>query len=78
MDETCTQLVAASDTSCCSISKAPIPQLQNETSGLSLVAPIAVLGLTGDAPRIQRLVPVLIAPDLSPPRLQSLLCTFLI
>jgi hypothetical protein len=78
MDESGTQLVSASDTSCCFISKAPIPQLQKKASDLSLAAPIAVLDPTGDTPRIQRLLPVLIVHDLSPPTLQSLLCTFLI
>lgn len=78
MDESGTQLVTASNTSCCFVSKAPIPQLQYKASGLSLVAPIAVLDLTGDPPRIQRLPTVLIVHDLSPPTLQSLLCTFLI
>lgn len=78
MDESGTQLVTASGTSCCFISKAPIPQLQHKVSDLSLAAPIAVLDPTGDTPRIQRLPPVLIVHDLSPPSLQSLLCTFLI
>jgi hypothetical protein len=78
MDESGTQLVAASDPSCCFISKAPIPQLQYNASDLSLAAPIAVLGPTGDTPHIQLLPPVLMVQDLSPPSLQSLLCTFLI
>jgi hypothetical protein len=77
MDESGTQLVAASDTSCCFISKAPIPQLQGKASDLSLVV-LAVLDPTGDTPRIQRLLPVLIVQDISPPTIQSLLCTFLI
>jgi len=78
MDESGTQLVAASDTSCCFVSKAPIPQLQYKASDLSLTASTAVLDPTGDTPRIQRLLPVLIAQDISPPTIQSLLCTFLI
>jgi hypothetical protein len=78
MAESVTQLVAASDTSCCIVSKAPVPQLQYKASNLSLAAPLAVLDLTGDTPRIQRLLPVLIAQDVSPPSVQSLLCTFLI
>jgi hypothetical protein len=78
MDESGTQLVAASDTSCCFISKAPIPQLQYKVSELSLAAAIAVLDSTGDTPRIQLLPPVLMVQNLSPPSLQSLLCTFLI
>jgi hypothetical protein len=78
LDESGTQVVTASDTSCCSISNAPVPQSQNKASGLSLAAAIAVLDPTGDTPNIQRLSPVLIVHDLSPPSLQSLLCTFLI
>jgi hypothetical protein len=78
LDESGTQVVTASDTSCCSISNAPVPQSQNKASGLSLAAAIAVLVPTGDTPNIQRLSPVLIVHDLSPPSLQSLLCTFLI
>ena len=78
MDESGTQLVAASDTSCCFISKSPIPQLQYKASDLSLARVIAVLDLMGVTPRVQRLAPVLIGQNLSPPALQSLLCTFLI
>jgi hypothetical protein len=78
MGESGTQLVAASDTSCCFVSKAPIPQLQYKASSLSLAAPIAVLVPTGDTPRIQRPPPVVIVQDISPPSVQSLLCTFLI
>jgi hypothetical protein len=78
MDESGTQLVTASDPSCCFISKAPIPQLQYKASDLSLATPIAVLDPTGDTPQIQRLPPMLNVRDLSPPTLQSLLCTFLI
>ena len=78
MDESGTQLVSASDTSCCSISQAPIPQSQFKGSDLSLAAPIAVLDPTGDTPRVQRLRPVLIVLELSTPSLQSLFCTFLI
>ena len=78
MGECGIQLVAASETSCCVISKAPIPQLQPKESGISLAAPFAVLDRTGDTLRIQQLPPVLIAQDVSPPSVQSLLCTFLI
>jgi hypothetical protein len=78
MDESGTRLVAVPDTSCCFSSKAPIPRLQYKASELSVAAPVAVLDPTGDTPRIQRLPPVLIVQDLSPPTFQSLLCTFLI
>lgn len=78
MAESGIQLVTASDTTCCIVSRAPIPQLQPKASGISLAAPIAVLDRTGETPRIQQLPPVLIAQDVSPPSVQSLLCTFLI
>jgi len=78
MDESGTQLVAASDISCCIVSKAPIPQSQYKASGFSLAVPITALDPTGDTPRLQRLPPVLIVQDISPPSVQSLLCTFLI
>jgi len=78
MDESGTQLVAAPGTSCCFVSKAPIPQLQYKAGDLSLAAPIAVLDPAGDTLRIQRLLPVFIVQELSPPSVQSLLCTFLI
>ncbi len=78
MDETGTQLVPASNASCCRISKAPIPQLQCKASDLCLAVPIVVLDPTGDTPRIKHSMPVPVAQNLSPPRLQSLLCIFLI
>jgi hypothetical protein len=78
MDESGTQLVAAPNTSCCFISKTPIQQIQYKESDISLLAPDAVLGPTGDTPRIHPLPSVLIVQNLSPPSAQSLLCTFLI
>jgi hypothetical protein len=78
MDESGTQLVAAPNTSCCFISKTPIQQIQYKAFDPSLAAPIGILDPTGDAPRIQRRRPILLVQDLSPPSVQSLLCTFLI
>jgi len=78
MDESGTQLAPASATSCCSIPQAPIPQSPFKGSDVSQAAPMAVLNPTGETPRIHRLVPVLIVQELSPLRLQPLLCTFLI
>ncbi len=78
MGESGTQRVAAPDTSCCFVSKAPIPQLQSKAVNLSLAAPVAVLDAAGDTPRTQRLPPGVTVQDLSPPSVQSLLCTFLI
>ena len=78
MDESGTQLVAASDTSCCSISQAPIPQSQFRGSDVSLAAPATLLDPTSDAPVVRPLRAIPVGQDLSPPALQSLLCTFLI
>ena len=78
MDESDLQLVPASDTSCCSISQAPIPQPQFKGSDVSLAAPSVILTPADDTPRVHSLLPDPIAPDTSPPRLQSLLCIFLI
>jgi hypothetical protein len=78
MDESAIQLVVASDTSCCIVSSAPIPQFQSKATDLSLAARIEVLDSTGDTPRIQQLPPALIVQDVLSPPLQSLLCTFLI
>ena len=78
MNEIGTQLVAASDTSCCVVSNAPVPQLQYKASNLSLAAPIAVLDLTIETPHTRHLPLVLIVQDISPPSVQSLLCTLLI
>lgn len=78
MGENGTQLGALPDTSCCAVSKAPIPQLQSKIPEHSLAPSLAVLDATGDVSRIQRMLPVHIVQDLSPPSLQSLLCAFLI
>jgi hypothetical protein len=78
MAESGIQLVTASDTSCCIVSRAPIPQFQSKASDVSLAARIEVLDPIDDTPRIMQLPPVLIVQDVSPPSVQSLLCTFLI
>lgn len=73
------QTVAARSEPCCLISQAPLPESRNEAPKISLqnelgVVPTPVIGVfrfhdarSSDAPE-----------DLSPPPLQSLLCTFLI
>lgn len=78
MDESGTRLVAASDRSCCNVSKAPIPQSQYKESDFSMAAPAAALDATAEVPRSQPFLPAQIVQDLSPPPLRSLLCTFLI
>lgn len=78
MGESATQFFAPAATSCCSVSKAPIPQLQSKTSELSLSPHVAIHDGTCKVPRIHQLPPVRIVQDPSPPSLQSLLCVFLI
>jgi hypothetical protein len=75
MDESETQLVTASETTCCIASEAPTPELQPASSDFSLAAPLDAMR---DTASIQRQPPVLITQEFSPPSPQSLLCTFLI
>ncbi len=73
------QLNAASEASCCFVSKAPVPEAQQKTGDYSPAISIASLELSdGDLPSSQRTAPVSIAQDFSPPSFSSLLCTFLI
>src|SRR6266568_2631838 len=79
MQESGTRLAAAPDTSCCFASNAPVPESQYKASDLSLtVSPETFPDPLSDAPRVHQLPSVLPVQDLSPPKLQSLLCTFLI
>jgi hypothetical protein len=79
MDDSATRIVAAPDKSCCSASQAPVPDSQDKVSGLSVAALVAAPELLAAAPRVQQLQPVLpFLQNLSPPPLQSALCTFLI
>jgi hypothetical protein len=79
MDDSATQVVAAPNTSCCSLSQAPVSDSQIKASGLALAALVAAPDPIVAAPRVQQLQPVLLLlQNLSPPSLQSLLCTFLI
>jgi hypothetical protein len=78
MDESETQLVTASETTCCIASEAPTPELQPASSDFSLAPLTAPLDAMPDTARIQRHTPVLITQEFSPPPPQSLLCTFLI
>jgi len=79
MDESGTQLVAASETSCCYLSNAPLPESQYKASELSLkTSPVAVLDTTWQPPPVEEERPADVTQDLSPPPLQPLLCTFLI
>jgi hypothetical protein len=79
MDEGITKVAAASSSSCCSLSNAPVPTTRQKASDFSAaVAPIAVLGIAWKLPRTKEQRPAEIEQDFSPPPLQSLLCTFLI
>ncbi len=79
MDAGGTQVFAAPDTSCCFVSKAPPPESQYQASDLSLTStPRAVPDPMGEIPRVPHILPVVLVQNLSPPPLQSLLCTFLI
>jgi hypothetical protein len=79
MDESGTRLVSAPDSSCCVLSETPLPPAQSPSLDLSLTAVAAVVPdpLSAIAP-VARTRPAFLVPDLSPPALQSLLCTFLI
>lgn len=74
-----TQLVAAPDKSCCfTSSQAPLPEWQYTPSDHSLTAvPPMVLDPLG-TPSIEHQQLARVVPDLPPPSLQPLLCTFLI
>jgi hypothetical protein len=77
MQENGTRLVAAPDTSCCFASNAPAPEYK--ASSLSLMAPLALASdPMGGTLQAERSLPVHRVQDLSPHRLQSLLCTFLV
>lgn len=69
---------AAQGQSCC-FARAPFPLTQHEASVLSdLSGPPAILGLEAAARPSRDARPAPSNQDLSPPRIQSLLCTFLI
>ena len=79
MDESGAKFAAGPDTSCCYISNAPLPESQYVAPELSLTAtPAVVSDATRDLPRLQGVRLADVAQNLSPPPLQSLLCTFLI
>ena len=78
MDEGGGSIAAAPDTSCCYTSNAPLPESQYKAPELSLAAAPVGLDTTWEFPRVEEQGPTDLDLDLSPPRLQSLLCTFLI
>lgn len=77
-EESGPHFAAAQDQSCC-LAKAPLPLTQYKASALSVLAgPPAVLDLVTTGRRSRDARPAPSNRDLSPPRIQSLLCTFLI
>ena len=79
MDESIPKVAAAPNSSCCSLSNAPVPATRQKMSEPSLAAvPILVLDMSWKLPRIKEQRPTQIEQALSPPPLQSLFCTFLI
>lgn len=78
MGEGGSSIAAAPDTSCCYTSNAPLSESQYKAPDLSLAEAPVGLGTTWEFPRVEEQGPADVVQDLSPPRLQSLLCTFLI
>ncbi len=78
MDEDGSSIAAAPGTSCCYISNAPLSESQYKAPEHSLAAAPAGLDTTWEFPRAEEQGPTDAVQHLSPPRLQSLLCTFLI
>jgi len=73
------QLAAAPSTSCCVVSRAPLPESQTKPTEFSLSPTHAVLpDRTWDLPGSDNEGLPDVARDVSPPSLQPLLCTFLI
>ena len=78
MDESETHFVAVPHRSCC-LAKAPIPVSQYKSFDLSLAsARAAAPDPIEAAPQVQNIYLAVSFQDISPPGLQSLLCTFLI
>ena len=79
MDDAMTKVAAAPIGSCCSLSNAPVPAMQQKATELSLaLVPVAVLDVTWKVPNTKQQRSVQIERTLFLPALQSLLCTFLI
>jgi len=78
LDESGNNLVAAPDRSCC-LASAPLPVSQFKSSGPSLeTIPLVVSVQMGTAPCVREVHSTIFVQAPSPPRTQSLLCTFLI
>lgn len=80
MDEGTAKVAAAPNGSCCSLSNAPVPATLHKAFELSVAMPsMVVLGVVSNIPRATELRQAEIErAAVSPPPLQSLLCTFLV
>ena len=79
MDDGAATFAAPPSSSCCFLSAAPLPATLQKVSDLSVArAPIVVLGTAWKPQETQEQRPAQIEQALSPPSLQSVLCTFLI
>jgi hypothetical protein len=79
LGDTVAKLLAAPNASCCDLSRAPVPESQQNASKTSLaVTTLVVPEVAWIAPPIRRDRLSYAAPDMSPALLQSFLCTFLI
>jgi len=77
--DTVAKLLATPEASCCDLSGAPVQESQQNASKISLaVATVVNPEPAWIAPPIQREHVSYAAQDMSPPLLQSFLCTFLI
>jgi hypothetical protein len=71
--------VSAANKSCCVVSQAPLPEAQTGTGDFSVAtAPAMAASIIIATQRFESAWPRDVKQDLSPPALQSLLCTFLI
>ncbi len=79
MENSGVKVSAAPNASCCALSQAPIPASQQNSSQVSLVSLHAIVSKSVwlSLPLLRER-PSHAAPDVSPPLLQSFLCTFLI
>lgn len=73
------KISSAPKTSCCDLSRAPIPETQQNASavGLATVADLATDAIELAPPAHQK-ISSLTEQDISPPQIRSFLCTFLI
>ena len=77
-EEGTTQLAAAPDASCCSLSNAPVPAVQKASEFSAAASLVVVLEISQELPRSVEQRPTQLEQAFSPPGLQSFLCTFLI